>query len=90
MEPKLWEIRLLHAAKTRNSYVHENAVSADADAVSLTLDSYFASFIKWIFFATVKFESHERLLDMLDLSPELKILSRQIEDRERALRTLGN
>jgi hypothetical protein len=89
-DKKLWKMILLHAALTRNRYVHENEAGVSAEAVASSLDDFFAQLLGWILFMKVKFESHQRLLDTLSLSADLGTLRTQAEDRERALQLLDN
>lgn len=85
---KRWELQLFHAARTRNRYVHENAATVAAEAVADTLDAYLSALIDWILFSKFGFESHERLLDTLDLPTDARVLERQIADRTRAIEIL--
>ncbi len=84
-----WSTQLLHAALTRNRYVHENAAAVSAGAVATALDAYLTALIEWMLFSSVKFESHARLLDMLDLPPDPEALQRQATDRSRAIQILS-
>lgn len=89
-DKKRWELQLLHAALTRNRYVHENSAAVAAESVADTLDAYFTALVEWVLFSKFEFESHERLIDTLDLSTDISVLEKQVEDRRRGMEILSS
>ena len=74
------------AVRYRNRYVHRNQPSGAAEDLAAFLDGYFIGVVEMLLGTRVRFESHARLIDTLDLTPDTKVLRQQIVDRRRALK----
>jgi hypothetical protein len=78
------------ARNYRNRFVHRAESSGAVDSVATFLDEYLIGVIEGLLSMPIKFESHIRLLDAMDLTPDMVVLKRQILDRQRALKLRGH
>ncbi len=87
--PDLERMALDLAITYRNRFVHQNRQGGAAESAAEYLDEYLITIIEWILQQSIRFESHGRFLDMLDVSRDQSKVRSQIADRRRALRARG-